>query len=280
MPRIGFICEVEHDYVSDAYCLDCALHRYVRTDPATGKERHCQYPYPYIAAAAWKDPGRKRAGISSTTIGNECARRAAWEALKNYFQYPHELQASISGTARHAYLEKFNESGVLAEVRLAYRLPSGRVITGQIDRYLAEHQRIEDYKFKSEEHGVFDRAPLGYTAQQNIYKLMLEDGCVIHETGEVLPPQVVKTMVLYPSNHKDWKEVKVPKWPRERVIWLAETMCDIIDASRRDPNYLPPRLYENPAQTKFCRNYCPHWQECDKAGGEKRDVLTEAMSIE
>ncbi len=135
----------------------------LRTDPA-GNQRHCQYPYSYIAAFIKSTAPRKNAGISSTMIAAECVRRAVWEPQKPYGLFPHEAQASMSGTARHEFYERHNEEGILAEVRLAIRMPSGRVITGQIDRYLPDHHRIEDYKFKTEDHTPFNKAPLNYVA--------------------------------------------------------------------------------------------------------------------
>jgi hypothetical protein len=238
--------------------------------------RHCQYPYPYIAACVDKGD-RQGAGISATMIATDCIRKSVLDSRIDYPQYPHELQASMKGTAQHAYFERFNEDGILAEVRLVKKMPSGRYISGQIDRYLAWCHRIEDYKFKSEK-TLPTKPPLNYVGQQNIYRYMLETGCTILSTGEMIPPQEpITELALYPSNHMDWGELRCPIWQLTRVEWFIEQMLDIFDAAK-DPSYVPPRQYTQPETTNFCKNWCPIWRQCCTLGGETRDLFVEALS--
>lgn len=286
MPRVGFTCEVNGECVTDAICLNCALNRLLRLDPLTQIRRHCQYPYPYIAACHADQEGREHAGISSTMLASNCLRKTVWEARKDYHRYPHQLQPSVKGTAQHAYFERFNETGIIAEQRLVKRLPDGRMVSGQVDRYLARFNRIEDYKLKSEEHEPFGVAPLGYVAQLNIYRYFLMTGCVILETGEVIPPQSeITELVLYPSNHKDWNEVYCPLWPLDVVEQLIEEVLSILEKGIEngmieddtEDSYIPPRGFEKPETHPFCRGYCPFWQECCATGGEYRDILLETV---
>ncbi len=114
--------------------------------------------------------------------------------------------------------------------------------------------------------------------QQNIYRYMLETGCTILSTGEMIPPQEpITELALFPSNHQEWGELLCPVWPLSRVEWFIEQKLDIFDAAK-DPSYVPPRQYTQPETTTFCKNWCPIWRECCTLGGETRDLFVEALS--
>jgi hypothetical protein len=231
--------------------------------PRTGQDRHCQYNYPTLAALIYRDPERNHAGISATTLANECVRAACWERTHDYARFPRQMQAAQRGTAQHDYLERFNEPEVLAEKGLVKVLPSGRTITGQIDRYRPDLARIEDYKCKADGH-IFAVPPKKYAVQLNLYRYMIVTGCVIQKTGECLKG-AVEQLVLYPSDYYDTKEVPVTIWDVARVEWYAEHMLDELERGQ-DPDYLPPRSWD-PEKQYFSQNWCPHFTARRRSGG-------------
>ena len=292
MPLGCFICEVDREYISFQDCLNCADQRFLHIDQS-GKARHCQYPRAYIAACT-PDNSREHAGISSTMVSSDCARKTALEMHEDYAELPSKLQPSVKGTAQHEYFEKFVQGGampeseamtrfrkygVLAEVRLAIRMPSGQILTGKMDTYLADHHRLEDYKFKSEDKTPFTKAPPGYVVQLNIYRYMLEKGCFINDTGEIVPPQEpITELVLYPSNHKDWFEVYCPVWPLERVERFIETKLAVFSEMTVDTARFAPRGFKDPATHPLCKGYCAFKDICVATGGEYRDFFSEAVA--
>lgn len=272
MPRIGLLCQVDGLPVTDQACLACARQLGRRTDPTTGEQRHCEYNYPYIAAITAPDPDRARAGISVTQLANECLRRAVWEKSIPFSLFPRQLQPAQRGTAQHDYLEQFIEPECVAEVRLHKTLPSGRSITGKIDRYRPDLARLEDYKCKGEGK-LFEVAPIGYTIQLNIYRYMIQTGCTIMDTGEVLQG-AVETLVLYPSDHKLTKEVCCRLWPLEQTERYIERALDYFASDLAQV----PRAFV-PEQTLYlCYDWCPFFTACRQAGGDPYHPVEEVLA--
>lgn len=267
--RVGFLCEVDGDFVTDQQCLDCALHMRQRVD-RHGVSRHCQWNYPYINSIVKAKEGRKNAGISTTNLVG-CLRKTTWEKTTYYAQFPHEFMASGKGTAWHNHMEAHNEnlSTLIAEVRIAKKLPNGLVITGQMDRYRRDLALIEDYKTK-EDH-LFYEGPLGYVAQLNIYAWMIRTGCIILETGELLQGPV-EELLLYPSTHKEGGAVPVEMWPDEVVEALLMETASIVIAGIEDPTTPVIRSME-PVESPLCRGYCQFYTMCKKVGGKPSHPL-------
>lgn len=262
MPRLGLLCEVSGDLVSDEACRACARVRGQQRAP-DGTEHHCQFNYPLIAALTAEDPDRARAGVSMTNLCGICMRKAVWERQRSYSQFPHQMLASLGGTAVHGHLEAFNEPEVIAEVRLAKTLPSGRQLTGKLDRYHPLQMRIEDYKRKDKPFEVPSR---GYVAQLNGYRYFIETGCVVMDTGEVLTG-LVQELVLYCSTHKGWKEVQVPLWSHQQTIDYLETALDEFSKAAEDPEYIAPP-FADPNRQPFCTGgWCPFFVSCRQIPG-------------
>jgi hypothetical protein len=231
----------------------------------------CNFTYPYLKAISSHAAGRKNAGVSATML-NGCLRKAKWQQTRPYAQYPRELMAATGGTAWHDHLERYNEPEAICEVRLRYTLPSGRAITGKMDRYRPDLGRLEDYKRKGDGK-IFTSPPEEYTLQLNVYRLFLTRGAICvdedHPTlgvGERVQGPV-DSMWLYPSAHKEeGRPVCVPKLDLSSLEEYLEAALDAL----AEP--VPPRTHSDPKNDYFCRNFCPFLSDCTRAGGETVDL--------
>jgi hypothetical protein len=253
-------CDVDGQFVSDEECRDCAIKRLKHTDP-TGVERHCSNPTPYIMFITRKDESRKHAGVSATMLSSGCYRQSIWQVIRDYSQSPRELAASVHGTMMHDQLQQYTEAGTVAEDRFYTHMPSGRLISGQIDRYLPEHLRIEDYKIKEKR---MYRAPENYIAQLNIYRYMIVMGAIDRETGIVTKGEV-EELSLYIGGHTPWQEVPLPVWGLAFAEEYIETGLDIFDRMH-EPGFVPPRGLD-PHKDKLCLDWCPFNLVCQETGG-------------
>lgn len=262
MPLRWIICPVNHQLQEIPACLTCAQNYQGQID-AEGTRRMCSFNYPLLRAMT-DESGRKHAGISATNLTG-CLRKSAWERDRDYAIYPRERMAATAGTAWHHYLEQYNEAGAICEVRLALRLPSGRIVTGQMDRYLPPLGLIEDYKRKGDGK-IFSEPPAEYVQQLNIYRLMIERGStVIGPPGHPLYGTVVKgpvrSLMLLPSSHAtEGARVEVPLLDLEDVERFLERSLDALEEVRT------PRKYSDPANEYFCQRFCPFASECVQTG--------------
>lgn len=269
MPRTFFYCEVDGQPVSDSDCLDCARNLTPRTDPATGKARHCQYSYPFIYAQCRPDADRVRAGISATNLTGPCVRQAMWEKVRPYGRRPSQGHAALDGTAWHALMQECNEDDVFGEQRLRKVMPSGRVLTGVPDRYSPRLGVLEDYKHKKCGHLFGPRdIPEGYEEQMNILRYMIETGCVVIDTGEILKGPVT-AIYLLPSDHSTQERVSVPLWDLADAERYIEQWLEEYERFADDPSYVPPRSLDPSSlrSRRFCEPWCPFYQACLAEGG-------------
>ncbi len=264
MPRTHLICEVTHEAIQDQDCLACARGWELKTD-LLGVRRHCDLNYPMIQALTARSSGRERAGISITMLTHECLRQSWWQHTRPYGCRPKQLIASLHGTAVHAMFEGHQEEGALAESRLRWVLPSGRIITGQYDRhktYNEDLHRIEDYKTKNK---LFQKPPLSYVAQLNGYRYMFVHGATDIETGEQVQ-RPVNELMLFCITHTDALAVPCPIWPDERTLEYFETALDVFDLAREG---IDPPPGKDAGTDTFCASFCPFQQECLAMGGTR-----------
>lgn len=277
MSRCGVVCEVSDVIKTDEQCLQCALTWGDQPDKDQvdddGKPiwHHCRFNFPMMRALLAPQAEREHAGISATMLTG-CIRQGIWKQQKEYAIYPGQMWAALDGTFVHGALEAYNEPDILAEVRLVKCMPSGITLTGKMDRYLPQFKRLEDYKTK-DGGKLFTVAPADYVAQLNIYRYMLETGCIVQETGEMVR-YPVEALWLYPLSHKTvGKPVVCPIWSLEQTEnYIEERLAVYRDAeSAADgvgSSYLPPRRFREPQRETFCREYCPFVDRCAQVGGE------------
>lgn len=119
---------------------------------------------------------------------------------------------------------------------------------------------MADYKVKK---AVFTERtlPKPYVAQLNIYRWMLETGCVVLETGEVLQGSVTE-LYLGPKEHQKSDLLPVPIWTLEQTAAFVNIVY-----GRLASDDLPPRGMD-PVTSLFCRGWCPFVTRCAAAGGE------------
>ncbi|HEY7419595.1 MAG TPA: hypothetical protein VH593_30725, partial [Ktedonobacteraceae bacterium] len=126
-------CDVDGQPVSKADCRGCALTRGLHINPL-GKRVHCRNPTPYIMMLTQEDRSRDGVGVSATMLASDCYRQAIWREVRDYAIYPRTEWAAAHGTMMHDQMHRYTEQGTIAEDRFFCTMPSGRQISGAIDR--------------------------------------------------------------------------------------------------------------------------------------------------
>jgi hypothetical protein len=290
VPLSWIICPISHEILELNDCLHCADEQLERPRyDAPGQVAHCTYSYPFLKRIATQAEGRKHAGFSAT-MATGCLRQNWLQQHTDYAIEPGEQVAAADGTAWHDWLESANEPSVLAEFRIRVTLPSGRVVTGKLDRLKRVPERLrspedstlmefwyEDMKRKADE--VFEHAPDYYAWQLNIYRTLLAIGGEIVERdhqkflklGETLRCNVTQLRLLPSSHTTHGAWVNVPTFPHEVVVGYLEECAQLYgEATLACP---PPPKYTSPATNSFCGRFCPVRSTCLQYGGESYDVM-------
>lgn len=110
-----------------------------------------------------------------------CARRAFLQRTEPYYANPRFLFALFRGSMVHTILEGTNvlwdPKRIISEVRYHREIPgTGITLSGKIDKYLIEEQRLDDYKTIDDTKvaGLEHTLPEDYVRQTNIYRWLLE----------------------------------------------------------------------------------------------------------
>lgn len=265
MPRIGILCEVSHQFMSDEDCLACAWSFGKQPPREGGEPRHCQYTYPFIHAVC-HPYDRSKAGISATMLGGHCIRKTYYERVMDYAIFPSQAHPSIHGTGWHELMDRHTEPEAINEVRLIKTWMyhgQQRSITGQMDYYRPDLGILCDYKVKNE---LFTVPPEEYVAQLNIYAWMLRTGCTRMDTGEVIQGDV-QEMYLLPATHMKQYRPEVPLWTPEQAEFFTNIVYTQLEEAETT---LPPRGFETPGTERFCKLYCPFIKQCLSDGGPVR----------
>lgn len=119
-------------------------------------------------------------GLTVTSLLG-CARKAYLQRTEPYYGNPRFLYALFRGTLIHEMLEGTNSlwdpKRIISEVRFHREIPgTGIVLSGKIDKYLVQEQRLDDYKtIKDKKVPELEKAiPEDYVRQANIYRWILD----------------------------------------------------------------------------------------------------------
>lgn len=225
------------------------------------------YPLPVIARM-FSEHGAT--GPSASQISGMALRRTVLERLIDFYAQPKSLIAMLRGTLLHAGMQHTQlPSGVqvITEKRLEARVPGTDAhISGQIDVYYPEYQRLEDYKtcqnvpsVIKEEHvfqlGIYYWLLVwnGYPVSRAVIDYISWDDIVQMSLAE-LPDDTIGNVITHPLLTKE--DVFIDKL---MVGW------NILQEGFNE-HWVPSMQY---CKRQYCR-YCPVKWACDQIdfGGE------------
>jgi hypothetical protein len=228
------------------------------------REGNCLYPLHLLARIPQKLTERENIPHDfSATALTMCPRAFALEDRLDYAEHPQDFIARDRGDSHHKWIDDSGPfEGVSQETRVfkMYNVlddpEDAFELSGKADWVDTVLHEIGDHKTT----GWTPKQPYdSHEAQVNVYADLWDGG--IDEAGNRYYETFGKLWIEY-FDGRSYSKHEVRSWsPEERKAFIEERGTELV-RTRRDPNYLPPRLDEHPKDMR-CK-YCPVRDECEE----------------